>query len=111
MAKFAATLLAVLALYPRQSLASVQYCHEDKRVPVRFYLATETAFNSSTASTDVRLTFGYQRSSYGGWTAVGIGSEMRGAMIFVGYLSNTAVANFGVKSNFFCFLFSCLPLN
>ncbi|KAK0620908.1 hypothetical protein B0T14DRAFT_604408 [Immersiella caudata] len=70
--------------------AAVQYCHEDTRIPVRFCMATETTFNSSSSKTDLLLTFGYQRSDYGGWSAVGIGSEMRGAIAFIGYMEHSS---------------------
>ncbi|KAK4441932.1 hypothetical protein QBC34DRAFT_364586 [Podospora aff. communis PSN243] len=82
--------LVIIALYTAFCDATVQYCHEDTRIPVRFCMATETAFNTSTSKTDLRLTFGYQRSKYGGWSAVGIGSEMVGAIAFVCYMEHTS---------------------
>jgi hypothetical protein len=82
--------VVIITLCAAFCAAAVQYCHEDTRIPVRFCMATETAFNASTSKTDLRLTFGYQRSKYGGWNAVGIGSEMVGAIAFVGYMEHTS---------------------
>lgn len=78
-------LCAVLLCHIHFARGSLQYCHENAQVPVHFCFAVETWRNTSTSATDLLVTLGYQRVFDGGWTAVGIGSGMFGALMFVEY--------------------------
>lgn len=66
--------------------AVVQYCNTKPQVPVHVCISLQTWYNSSTESKDLLVTFGYQKYFDGGWTAVGLGSGMSGALIFVAFL-------------------------
>ncbi|KAH8807113.1 hypothetical protein F5884DRAFT_899568 [Xylogone sp. PMI_703] len=65
--------------------SSMQYCYEDLQVPIHFCLAVETWHNKTSSSTDLLVTFGHQRFREGGWTAVGVGRSMFGALMFIEY--------------------------
>ncbi|KAI5865667.1 hypothetical protein GGS23DRAFT_618823 [Durotheca rogersii] len=81
---------AIASSWIGRAYGSTQYCHNDARIPVHFCVAVQTSQNASTSSTDLYLTFGYSRSSYGGWTAVGLGNEMLGALIFAVYAETSS---------------------
>jgi len=81
-ALFFATSYLILAKLPFSN-AAVEHCHDwDK---VAFCMAVNRWQNISASSTDLVVTLGYQKSSYLGWMALGLGSGMIGALIFVTY--------------------------
>ncbi|RGP79546.1 eukaryotic cytochrome b561 domain-containing [Fusarium longipes] len=61
-----------------------QYCHDPApREHFAFCVAVDARLNASSSSTDLTVTFGYQKSNFGGWTAIGQGSGMYGALMFI----------------------------
>jgi len=46
----------------------------------------DTYYNTTSKATDLLATFGYQSFSAGGWTSVGLGSSMYGALVVIGYV-------------------------
>lgn len=81
----AVTIFLLAAIQTTLAQGSVQYCHKDPSVPIHFCLAMNTGHNASSSSNNLLVTFGYQRVSQGGWTAIGLGSGMLGALMFVEY--------------------------
>jgi hypothetical protein len=86
MASRMALLLGAIGLILAQSQlasATVQHCHDwDK---VSFCVAVNRWHNASTSSTDLVVTFGYDKPSDIGWQAIGLGNQMIGALIFLTY--------------------------
>lgn len=81
--------LVLLCIFYHVSLGeflSAQYCHSrTAQEPIPFCVATTTTYNTTTQATDLYVTFAYQKSLYGGWGAIGLGSGMYGALMFVTY--------------------------
>lgn len=78
--------LLCLFLCISRGQASSQYCHfQNPQEPIFFCVATSTRYNTSTDATDLFVTFAYEKSEYGGWGAIGLGSGMYGALMFVTY--------------------------
>ncbi|PWI66157.1 hypothetical protein PCL_05375 [Purpureocillium lilacinum] len=68
--------------------ASLQYCNTRSYVQLHLCLAVDTYYNTTSKATDLLATFGYQSFSAGGWTSVGLGSSMYGALVVIGYVHN-----------------------
>ncbi|EJP70568.1 cellobiose dehydrogenase [Beauveria bassiana ARSEF 2860] len=64
---------------------SARHCVEEGRKHINICVSFSTEANSTTGGTDFRLTFEHQRYSTGGWTAVGLGSGMYGALMLIAY--------------------------
>ncbi|KAH6648217.1 hypothetical protein BKA67DRAFT_579856, partial [Truncatella angustata] len=81
-----AMLLSMLAL-AGLSMGSVQYCHnKSPQAPVYFCTAVSSWVNPSTSSVEWWVTFGVQRLGPEGWYAIGLGSGMYGALMFIVYV-------------------------
>ncbi|KAL1967554.1 hypothetical protein VTN77DRAFT_3069 [Rasamsonia byssochlamydoides] len=61
--------------------AGAQYCHDKPQ----FCMAVATKTNTTTHSRDIFVSLQAQPSANGGWTAVGIGQGMAGALMFLVY--------------------------
>lgn len=72
---------AVLLLLTSTLVAGIQYCHTGPD----FCFAATTQHNTSTESHNVYLTISATPSKKGGWTGVGLGREMKGALMFIIY--------------------------
>ena len=72
----------------RLAQASLQYCNTRSYVQLHLCLAVDTYYNTTSKATDLLATFGYQSFSAGGWTSVGLGSSMYGALVVIGYVHN-----------------------
>ncbi|KAM3479872.1 hypothetical protein MY8738_005233 [Beauveria namnaoensis] len=64
---------------------SARHCVEEGRKHINICVSFSTEANSTTGGTDFRLIFEHQRYSTGGWTAVGLGSGMYGALMLIAY--------------------------
>ncbi|KAJ6443422.1 eukaryotic cytochrome b561 domain-containing protein [Purpureocillium lavendulum] len=80
---------AITCLLGMASLAqaSLQYCHQDDELPMHMCVAVDAHYNRSSQATDVLATFGYQVVHRGGWTSVGLGSSMYGALVVIGLVN------------------------
>lgn len=76
-----ALVYVVLLLISPTLVAGIQYCHTGPD----FCFAAATQHNTSSESHDVYLTISATPSQKGGWTSVGIGREMKGALMFIIY--------------------------
>ncbi|KAM3446617.1 hypothetical protein MY3296_009504 [Beauveria thailandica] len=74
-----------LLLRTADAKGSARHCVEEGRKHINICVSFSTEANSTTEGTDVRLTFEHQRYSTGGWTAVGLGSGMYGALMLIAY--------------------------
>ena len=65
----------------------VQFCKQHKRLGIDSCLAFYTVLNESTSGTDFYITLETNRYDSGatGWTAFGLGDQMKGALMFVTY--------------------------
>ena len=65
----------------------VQFCKENRHLGINSCLAFFTVLNVSSSGTDFYITIETQRydSSASGWTAFGLGDQMRGALMFITY--------------------------
>ncbi|KAH9985966.1 hypothetical protein F4779DRAFT_639293 [Xylariaceae sp. FL0662B] len=82
MTRVATLLLAYIGVVA----GSVQYCHHEvPQNPFTFCAAVNTHLNTTTSALDWAITFGYQRTRDAGWAALGIGSSMYGALMFITY--------------------------
>ncbi|RBA17391.1 hypothetical protein FPRO05_02115 [Fusarium proliferatum] len=83
-------LTVLLSLVPLVAGAA-QYCQfEGSHHPLTLCAAVNSHQNSTTSSTDWIITFGYQRVQDAGWVALGIGSGMYGALMFVTYANKSS---------------------
>ncbi|KAF5631051.1 eukaryotic cytochrome b561 domain protein [Fusarium sp. NRRL 25303] len=83
-------LTVLLSLIPLVAGAA-QYCQfEGSHHPLTLCAAVNSHQNSTTSSTDWVITFGYQRAHEAGWVALGIGSGMYGALMFVTYANKSS---------------------
>jgi hypothetical protein len=73
--------LFVLLLASPAAAAGVQYCHDK----LQFCMAVSTKTNTTTQGRDIFVSLSAQPSENGGWTAVGIGQAMAGALMFLIY--------------------------
>ncbi|UNI20935.1 hypothetical protein JDV02_006981 [Purpureocillium takamizusanense] len=78
----------LLASVASLALASLQYCNQRSHVQLHVCLAVDTYYNATSKAVDLLATFGYQVVSAGGWTAVGLGSSMYGALVIIGYVDH-----------------------
>ncbi|KAF5596568.1 cellobiose dehydrogenase [Fusarium pseudocircinatum] len=70
---------------------AAQYCQfEDSHHPLTLCAAVNIHANSTASSADWIITFGYQRVQDAGWVALGIGSGMYGALMFVTYANKSS---------------------
>ncbi|EEA20763.1 hypothetical protein TMatcc_000752 [Talaromyces marneffei ATCC 18224] len=76
-----ALVYTVLLLISSTLVAGIQYCHTGPD----FCFAATTQQNTSSDSHDVYLTISATPSKKGGWTGVGLGREMKGALMFIVY--------------------------
>lgn len=79
------TALSLLALFPSIS-ASLQFCKRDAAKETDLCLAVASSHNASTHVNDVSLHLSVRFSAPAtGWAAVGVGEQMKGALMFVLY--------------------------
>ncbi|KAF5229284.1 hypothetical protein FANTH_14274 [Fusarium anthophilum] len=84
-------LLAVLLSLVPLVAGAAQYCQfEDSHHPLTLCVAVNNYQNSTSSSSDWIITFGYQRAHEAGWAALGIGSGMYGALMFVTYANKSS---------------------
>lgn len=79
--KSTALVYTALLLLSSTLVAGIQYCHTGHD----FCFAATTERNTSSESHDVYLTISATPSKKGGWTGVGLGGEMKGALMFIIY--------------------------
>ncbi|KKA23473.1 hypothetical protein T310_2539 [Rasamsonia emersonii CBS 393.64] len=76
------TLISAAFLWPAPAVAAgAQYCHDK----LQFCMAVATKANATTHGRDVFVSLSARPSENGGWTAVGIGQVMAGALMLLVY--------------------------
>src|SRR3954451_23795804 len=70
-----------------ESKNPVQFCKQNRNLGINSCLAFFTVLNVSTSGADFYITIETQRydSSAIGWTAFGLGDQMKGALMFITY--------------------------